>query len=106
MNKDSSVSLLIVLAPILIFAVLNAYYLAQEKRFRKNYNDFVKDILGEVQEENGTELQFNSDLVSKLFRLSPEDDLKIYYLQACRSSSLLAFYGGLIVIVFLVNCIV
>lgn len=105
LSKNGFISLLLVLIPIVIFATLNAYYLAQEKRFRKNYNDFVKGLSKISHKENMSEVHVSFGFVNNLFELSPKGSLCSYYAQALKSPSLLTFYGGLLVMVVIINCV-
>lgn len=106
LSKDNNVPLLVVLVPIIIFALLNAYYLAQEKIFRKKYNKFVKEINNSFSQENNSELNINANLKTAIFDLSPQDSLSHHYTEAVKSISWLVFYGGLIFMVLLLECVV
>lgn len=105
LSKSSNVSLLVVLVPIIIFAVLNAYYLAQEKRFRESYNDFIKNIHGDFNQETDFELNVTANLKSSIFALVPKGCLGQYYMKAVKSVSWLIFYVGLGLMVLFLECV-
>ena len=41
-DKDKSAYLLLALLPIVVFLILDVYYLSMEKGFRNSYNDFIR----------------------------------------------------------------
>lgn len=84
----------ILIIPILGFAMLDAYYLRQEKIFRKKYNEFVK--------------AYNNKEYDKLniFELSTEkrENIKISYFNNFFSTSIIGTYAilGALIIVMLI----
>jgi len=91
-NADHS---LIALTPTLLFYVLDAYYLVQERRFRNSYNSFV----GKVQNDEVK--------ASDLFTIAPSGSTTREFLWAMfRSFSVLPFYLVVIATVLLAWLIV
>ncbi|EGR0357983.1 hypothetical protein FIM87_18890, partial [Vibrio cholerae] len=65
----------IALLPTVIFACLDAYYLALEKSFRETYNKFVQKL-------------HNKRLVSSdLYAIKPQDKMSIHQFNAIKSLS-------------------
>lgn len=76
----------IALIPILFFFFLDSYYLGLERRFRAEYNDFIR------------KLHSNSVTINDLFMVTPEAGAGMTFLStlgACTSISVWLFYGVL-----------
>jgi hypothetical protein len=80
---------LIALIPVVLFFFLDAYYLAQEREFRKIYNKFVQQM------HDGTAKNTNLFLVSPL----TEFDVAASTLEATTSFAIYPFYLTLSIMV-------
>ena len=81
---------LIALAPTLLFYVLDAYYLVQERRFRNSYNSFVVKV------------QNNKVKASDLFTVAPSGSTPREFLWAMfKSFSILPFYAVVVATILL-----
>ena len=80
--------------PTVLFAALDAYYLALEKGFRNSYNSFIRKL------HNGTLAA--EDLYS-IFSIGSQSRLQ---LEALKSFSIWGFYLPLIILAVVVKCIV
>ncbi len=84
----------IALIPTILFLVLDAYYLALEKSFRKSYNGFIEKL-------------HNSSLISSDFYVvSPEGSLLKAFFVSLTSFSIYPFYLTLIVMIWISKKIV
>jgi len=79
-----------ILVPIILFFVLDAYYLSLEKRFRDAHNNFIKKM------HDGTLI------VSDLFVMAPSGNQKKAFFKAMSSFSIWPFY----VTLFLLNLVI
>lgn len=77
----------IALLPTIVFAALDAYYLALEKAFRNSYNQFI----AKLHKKQLTE----QDLYSVL----PVGDMTNLQIEACKSFSVWGFYVSLFVLI-------
>lgn len=77
----------IVLTPIILFFILDVYYLALEKRFRDSYNNFIRKA------HNGTVTVYD------LFVINPSNKRVKSFFKAIISFSIWPFY----LILFLLN---
>ena len=77
----------IALLPTVVFAALDAYYLALEKAFRNSYNNFIaKTHKKQLTEED-------------LYAVVPIGDMSQLQLEALKSFSVWGFYLSLIVLI-------
>ncbi|MEH2291392.1 hypothetical protein [Nostoc sp.] len=85
------------LIPIILFFLLDSYYLGQERSFRQVYNDFVKELhsSGEIT-------------INKLFALKPLKDMNVVKLlfASSLSFSIYPFYITLILTVIIARYLV
>jgi len=84
----------IAIFPTILFAALDAYYLALEKGFRNSYNTFVKKL------HSGTLLP------EDLYSVMPEGSHTRLQLQALRSFAVWGFYIPLMILVAIARCVV
>lgn len=78
---------LIALIPSALFLILDAYYLALERRFRSSYSTFLDEL-------------HRSELApSDLFRVQPSGDAFSTFASSLRSFSIWPFYSTLLVMV-------
>ncbi|EGR1072237.1 hypothetical protein DYB89_17915 [Vibrio cholerae] len=83
----------IALLPTVIFACLDAYYLALEKSFRETYNKFVQKL-------------HNKRLVSSdLYAIKPQDKMSIHQFNAIKSLSVWGFYIPLIFLIYITKIV-
>lgn len=75
--------------PTLIFAALDAYYLALEKAFRNSYNDFISKLHNRAL----TEID--------LYSVMPKGNISILQLQSFKSFSIWGFYASLALLIFI-----
>lgn len=81
---------LIALLPAILFLILDTYYLALERAFRKSYNDFVRKLhSGELQPAD-------------LYRLAPTGSIYRLFLACLKSFSIWPFYPPLGIMVAVV----
>ena len=83
----------IALLPTVIFACLDAYYLALEKAFRNSYTDFIKKLHNEKLEEK--------DLYSVL----PKGKMSSLQYESLKSFSVWGFYLSLSVLIYVTKTI-
>lgn len=77
----------IALLPTLVFASLDAYYLAMEKAFRNSYNQFVSRVhRNELTEED-------------LFSVNPVGNMSKLQIESYKSFSIWGFYISLIALI-------
>lgn len=83
----------IALLPNVVFAALDAYYLALEKAFRNSYNQFIRKLHNkQVTEED-------------LYSVSPVGDMSDLQVQALKSFSVWGFYLSLGALIWLTKII-
>lgn len=85
---------LIALIPLILFFVLDAYYLALEKAFRNSYNEFIE------------KLHHKSIKSSDLYAVSPKGSLFCAFIKSLSSFSIWPFYLTLIVMIWIAKTIV
>lgn len=84
---------LIALLPTVIFACLDAYYLALEKSFRETYNQFVSKL-------------HNKLLVSSdLYVIKPQEKMSKHQVDAIKSMSVWGFYVPLVILIYITKII-
>jgi len=84
----------ITLIPMILFMILDAYYLALEKGFRESYNQFIKKL-------HKGKLDFDD-----MFVVKPTGFIFILFLKSLCSFSIWPFYGLILSMVVLINKIV
>jgi hypothetical protein len=93
-TQDRPKILLVAALPIILFGILDAYYLGLERRFRKCYETFV------------TKLHYGTASVEDAFLIAPQLKFRGLFLEAWQalfSFSVWPFYGGLAVILWLLK---
>ena len=75
--------------PTIVFAALDAYYLALEKAFRNSYNDFIRKIHRKELTEGD------------LFSVKPMGNMSMLQVEALKSFSIWGFYVSLILLIYL-----
>lgn len=75
-------SIYIVFVPIVLFFMLDVYYLAMEKRFRAAYNKFVERL--HQQDETAS---------NYLFKIKPAKEVNEFILKSLASIAIWPFYG-------------
>lgn len=93
-DKGNSSHLWIALFPTVLFAILDAYYLALEKGFRNSYNLFVRRLHEGVLTQDDLYLIVSSGV-----------DLKLQ-MQALKSFAVWGFYIPVIVLIMIVRSVV
>ena len=83
----------IALLPTVVFAALDAYYLALEKGFRNSYNVFIR------------KLHTKQLTTEDLYSVSPAGNLSKLQLEALKSFSVWGFYVSLIVLIAIIKSI-
>jgi hypothetical protein len=75
------------LIPTLLFATLDAYYLALERGFRKSYNDFIDKL-------------HSGRLMSKdMYSMEPSGNLLKMHFSALRAFPIWSFYASLLLLI-------
>lgn len=88
LNRNKQEYVFVALIPVIMFMLLDCYYLAMEKSFRARYNNFIQ------------KLHANQATKSDLFVVSPEEALKSSHLiESAKSISIYVFYLSLVVII-------
>ena len=83
----------IALLPTVVFAALDAYYLALEKAFRNSYNAFIRKLHNkQVTEED-------------LYSVTPVGNMSRLQLEAIRSFSVWGYYASLCVLIWITKSI-
>lgn len=90
--KDANHNFLIACFPVVIFWILDGYFLSQERLFRDLY-DYVRKL-----DETKIDFSMNIDEYKK--------DKKNSWLCAMFSPTLIGFYLSLIVVVLLIKCLI
>ena len=81
----------IALIPTILFLLLDAYYLGQEKRFRDIESDFVKNV------------KSGEDVIIELYTFKQDGQCSWKYLwKGLKSPSTFVMYATIVVIVFLI----
>jgi hypothetical protein len=83
----------IALFPIIVFAALDAYYLALEKAFRNSYNDFISKLHSRKLTEDD------------LYSVMPKGNMSKLQLAAIKSFSVWGFYASLAVLVVITKSV-
>lgn len=83
----------IALLPTVIFACLDAYYLALEKSFRETYNKFVEKL--------HRKLLVSSDL----YAIKPQGEILTHQLDAIKSMSVWGFYIPLAFLIYITKIV-
>ena len=83
----------IAMLPTLVFAALDAYYLALEKAFRNSYNDFI------------SKLHSKSLTETDLYSVAPKGNLSDLQWESIKSFSVWGFYLSLAVLIFVTKTI-
>ena len=84
----------IAMLPTIVFAFLDAYYLALEKGFRETYNNFVKKL-------HSQELQ-----PTDLYVIQPSGNTACHQFSALKSISVWGFYLPLVLLICITKIIV
>lgn len=79
--------------PTLVFAALDAYYLALEKAFRNAYNEFISRLHNKSLTE------------ADLYSVAPKGNMSELQWQAFKSFSVWGFYVSLAVLIFIAKVI-
>ncbi len=79
--------------PTLVFAALDAYYLALEKAFRTAYNEFISKLHNKALTE------------SDLYSVAPKGNMSELQWQSIKSFSVWGFYVSLAVLIFIAKVI-
>lgn len=82
--------ILVALVPIIMFLILDTYYLALERAFRGSYNTFVE------------ELRSDNISSSDLYIVKPTDTIPRLFMHSLRSFSIYIFYPILIISVLII----
>lgn len=85
---------LIALIPAILFLILDSYYLALEKMFRRSYNLFIE------------KLHTGNIISSDLYAVSPSGNLTKTFAVSLGSFSIWPFYITLIVMIFITKSLV
>lgn len=93
-DKGKMDYLSVTIFPILLFFLLDTYYLALERGLRNSYSTFVKRLLHE-------DIAFISDL----YEIKPEGGLKKLFFLAIFSASIWPFYLTLVGLIFVIKYI-
>lgn len=93
-DKGKSEYAYIALLPTLVFAALDAYYLALEKAFRSAYNDFVVKIHRRKLTEKD------------LYSVKPKGKLSELQIESIKSFSVWGFYLSLAILVYVTKLLV
>jgi small basic protein len=83
----------IALLPAVIFAALDAYYLALEKAFRNSYNDFISKLHNKTLTK------------TDLYSVAPKGNMSSLQLASLKSFSVWGFYLSLITLIFITKSI-
>lgn len=84
---------LVALLPAMLFFILDTYYLALERGFRRSYREFVED------------LHDGKLLVSDLYFIVPSGSVAKQFLASLLSFSIWPFYPTLIAMILIVWCV-
>ncbi|MEH6534574.1 MAG: hypothetical protein V7735_25025 [Photobacterium frigidiphilum] len=79
--------------PTLVFAALDAYYLALEKAFRNAYNEFISRLHNKTLTE------------TDLYSVAPKGNMSELQWQSFKSFSVWGFYVSLAVLIFITKII-
>ncbi|ABV87378.1 conserved hypothetical protein [Shewanella pealeana ATCC 700345] len=83
----------IAMLPTVVFAALDAYYLALEKAFRNSYNDFIAKLHSKVLTE------------TDLYSVAPKGNLSYLQWESLKSFSVWGFYLSLAVLIFVTKTV-
>jgi hypothetical protein len=83
----------IAMLPTIVFAALDAYYLALEKSFRNSYNEFI------------TKLHSKSLHESDLYSVIPKGNMSRLQLESVKSFSVWGFYTSLAVLTIITKVV-
>lgn len=83
----------IAMLPTVVFAALDAYYLALEKAFRNSYNDFIAKLHSKILTE------------TDLYSVAPKGNLSYLQWESLKSFSVWGFYLSLAVLIVVTKTI-
>ncbi|MBM7070579.1 hypothetical protein JQC92_00780 [Shewanella sp. 202IG2-18] len=83
----------IAMLPTIVFAALDAYYLALEKAFRNSYNDFISKLHSKVLTE------------TDLYSVAPKGNLSYLQWESLKSFSVWGFYVSIAVLIFVTKTV-
>ncbi|WP_018694154.1 hypothetical protein [Algicola sagamiensis] len=83
----------IALLPTLVFAALDAYYLALEKSFRHSYTDFI------------TKLHNNTITANDLYSVVPKGNMSRFQVDSLKSFAVWGFYLSLALLIYVTKAI-
>ena len=86
-DKEKPELMYITLLPVLLFLILDAYYLGLEKSFRASYEVFIK------------KLHANDAITEDLFSITSEGNPSKHQLDAIKSFSVYGFYLALLALI-------
>ena len=84
---------LIAMLPVVVFAALDAYYLALEKAFRNSYNDFISKLHNKRLTEND------------LYSVAPIGNMSHLQWESVKSFSVWGFYISLAVLTIITKAV-
>ena len=84
---------LIALIPVVLFLILDTYYLALERAFRESYDEFVRKLNGDGSPP------------ADLYRVAPSGSVPRYFAASLKSFSVWPFYPMLVVMILIVWCV-
>ena len=84
---------LIALIPVVLFLILDTYYLALESAYRESYNAFVRKLNGDGPPP------------ADLYRVAPSGSVPRYFAASLKSFSIWPFYPTLVVMIIIVWCV-
>lgn len=84
----------IAMLPTLVFAMLDAYYLALEKAFRNSYNDFIFKLHSKTLTE------------VDLYSVIPKGNMSSLQFHSLKSFSVWGFYSSLAMLIILTKALV
>lgn len=91
-ERKDQYALPIAAIPIILFSILDVYYLSLEKRFRRSYSKFV-EVLHSGKDQAGV----------RVFEVLPDSNVARYVFDSVFSVSVFPFYGLIFVLVFLLG---
>lgn len=93
-DKGKPEYIYLALFPIIVFAYLDAYYLALEKAFQNSYNNFIR------------KLHTNTLTTEDLYAVKPMNNGFKLLAKCGKSISVWVFYIALFILVLIVRCII
>lgn len=96
-EKGKVLYIFVAIAPTLIFWFLDSFYLQQERKYRRLYDDVIKPQQSEGSQDNTTEFSLNAEGYK---------DGECSFCCCFTSTTILPLYGSICLLLFIGGCLI